>query len=212
HRLPLQHRDRLQFRRLRDADLAMIDLQSQLRHQRALDVAHHLLGQHRGVGQHVHFLDLAAATRHDPRRENARQRADQFFGPPHRPRRRRFFWHRRWIYHQTVLLVTRPHRSPDASACADTPSSTGAASPAERPAAPSPASADWAPAPSPRVPCAPRSETRTPEDQGGLGRSFSLSRCPVITWARAGPKNRFRPGGYYWTEIVFCQGFPPCHL
>src|SRR5207247_766777 len=40
-RLPLQRLDRPHIRRLRDADLAVVDPHPQLRHQRGLDVAHH---------------------------------------------------------------------------------------------------------------------------------------------------------------------------
>src|SRR5579859_127264 len=82
----LQCLDRPDVRRLRHADLAMIDLEAELRHQRRLDVADHLLGLHAAPGEDVHLAHLAERRHHDARRKDTGEGRDQVLDPLHPPR------------------------------------------------------------------------------------------------------------------------------
>ena len=82
----LQRLDRPHVRGLRHADLAMIDLEAELRHQRRFDVAHDLLGLDAGPREHMHLAHLAERRHHHPRRQHAGQRRDEVFDPLHAPR------------------------------------------------------------------------------------------------------------------------------
>ena len=62
----LQRLDGTHIRRLRHADLAVIDLEAELRHQRRLDVAHHLLGLHVALGENVLLAHFAQRRRDQP--------------------------------------------------------------------------------------------------------------------------------------------------
>src|SRR5437588_5819078 len=82
----VQRLDRPDIRRLRDADLAVIDLEAELRHQRRLDIAHHLLRRDVALGEDVYLAHLAERRRHHARRQHAGQRRDQVLQPLHPPR------------------------------------------------------------------------------------------------------------------------------
>src|ERR1051326_2292597 len=68
------------------ADLAVIDFHAQLRHQRRLDVPHHLLRLHLAGGEHVDLAQLAQRRHHHARRQDAREPRDQVLGALHPPR------------------------------------------------------------------------------------------------------------------------------
>lgn len=60
-------------------DLPMIDPHRQVRDQRALDVANHLLRRELRSRQHMNLIYRTAVTRHDPRGDHAGQRQNQLF-------------------------------------------------------------------------------------------------------------------------------------
>ena len=58
----------------------MIDPHRQVRHQRALDVAHHLLRRELGGRQHMDLLDGPTLTLDDLCRNDSRKREDKLLG------------------------------------------------------------------------------------------------------------------------------------
>src|SRR5256884_414099 len=86
HRLILHLLDRAHVGGLRHADLAVVDLQAQLRHQRRLDVAHHLLRLLVAGGEHRDLAHLAQRGHHHPGREDPGEAGDQVLGALHPPR------------------------------------------------------------------------------------------------------------------------------
>src|SRR2546429_414917 len=86
HRLILHLLDRAHVGGLRHADLAVVDLQAQLRHQRRLDVAQHLLRLLVAGGEHVDLAHLAQRRHHHPGGEHAGAAGDQGLAALHAPR------------------------------------------------------------------------------------------------------------------------------
>src|SRR5207245_57296 len=86
YRVLLQLLDRSHVRGLGHADLAVIDLHAELRHQRRLDVPHHLLRLDVARGQDVDLAHLAERRHHHARRQDPREAGDQVLGAPHPPR------------------------------------------------------------------------------------------------------------------------------
>src|SRR5881392_613381 len=68
------------------ADLAVVDLQAELRHQRRLDVAHHLLRLLVAGGEHVDLAHLAERRHHHPSGEHPGEAGDQVLGALDPPR------------------------------------------------------------------------------------------------------------------------------
>src|SRR2546421_970555 len=68
------------------ADLAVVDLHPQLRHQRRLDVPHHLLRLHVAGGEHVDLAHLAQGRHHHAGRQHAGQAGNQVLRALHPPR------------------------------------------------------------------------------------------------------------------------------
>src|SRR6266849_298217 len=78
--------DRAHVGGLGHADLAVVDLDAELRHQRRLDVAHDLLGLHVAGGQYVDLTYLAQRRHDHARRQHACKARDQVLGTFHPPR------------------------------------------------------------------------------------------------------------------------------
>src|SRR5256885_1180087 len=68
------------------ADLAVVDLDAQLGHERRLDVPHHLLRLYLAAGEHVDLAHLAQRRHHHARRQDAGEPRDQVLGALHPPR------------------------------------------------------------------------------------------------------------------------------
>jgi hypothetical protein len=73
-------RPRLGLARYRYRDLPVIHPHRQVRHQRALDVADHLLGRELGRRQHMDLLDRATLALDDLCGHNSRKREDKLLG------------------------------------------------------------------------------------------------------------------------------------
>ena len=88
-RVALERLDRLYVRRLGDADLPMIHLQTELRQEGALDVAYQLLRLEPRLRQDVDLAHLAQRRGHHPRRKDPLQAGQQVLGTADAPRVRR---------------------------------------------------------------------------------------------------------------------------
>src|SRR3989449_10808629 len=86
HRLLLHLLDRPHVGGLRDADLAVVDLQAELRHPRRLDVADHLLCLLVAGREHVDLAHLPQRGYHYAGRQHPREARDQVLGALHPPR------------------------------------------------------------------------------------------------------------------------------
>src|SRR5207244_3813746 len=86
HRVLLQLLDRSHVRGLGHADLAVVDLHAELRHQGRLDVPHHLLRLDVARGQDVDLAHLAERRHHHARRQDPRESGDQVLGALYAPR------------------------------------------------------------------------------------------------------------------------------
>src|SRR5439155_7479498 len=116
-RLLLHLLDRPHVGGLRHADLAVVDLQAELRHQRRFDVADHLLRLLVVAGEHVDLAHLAERRHHHAGRQHAREARDQVLGALHPPRIGRLGSRRQRLAPPRAFGLGRSHawRSPVAT-------------------------------------------------------------------------------------------------